>query len=196
MRIRRAASCLGLLLLGVCSFIETPAFGQQEPPIRARKGGIPKKGAGRVALPGSRLDALERMTPEQQERFLSSLPSARRLLVREMLSKWRNMSPEERALARQSLGEFSGLPPERQRRIRILYGEFNSLPAERQLLLREELKGLRGRDPLARIARMRSREFIGKYSLEERRLLRELSKTVPRLDAAEPESEEQQQQDR
>ena len=183
----RRASFLGLLLC-VSSLTVSPAPAQVR--LRGGKGIAAKKG-----IPGSRLDALERMTPEQQERFLNSLPAPRRAQAREMLGKWRDMSPEEKKRARLSLGEFRGLSPERQRRIRMLYGEFNGLPADRQPVLRDELKELRAIELPARRARFISREFREKYSLDERRLLRELSIALPPLDAIEAESAEQQDQD-
>ncbi len=188
----RRAGCLGLLLC-VSSLTAVPVMAQVR--MRAGKGIAAKKAPGRVGPPGSRLDMLERMTPEQQERFLNSLPAQRRAQAREMLSNWRDMSPEEKARARQSLGEFSGLAPERQRRIRILYGEFNGLPAERQPVLRDELKELRAMERPARVTRFTSKEFRRKYSLDERRVLQELSNLLPPLDAFETESAEQQDQD-
>lgn len=180
----RRASFLGLLLC-VSSLTVAPALAQVR--LRAGKGITAKKG-----LPGSRLDALERMTPEQQERFLNSLPAPRRAQAREMLSKWRDMSPEEKQRARQSLGEFRGLSPERQRRIRMLYGEFNGLPADRQPVLRVELKELRAMELPARRARFTSKEFRERYSPDERRLLRELSIALPPLDAVDAETVEQE----
>lgn len=189
----RRAGCLGLLLC-VSSLTALPAMAQVR--MRAGKGIAAKKAPGRAGPPaGSRLDMLERMTPEQQERFLNSLPEQRRAQAREMLGKWRDMSPEEKSRARQSLGEFSGLAPDRQRRIRILYGEFNGMPADRQPVLRDELKELRAMERPARVTRFTSKEFRRKYSVDERRVLRELSNLLPALDAAEPEGAEQQDQD-
>lgn len=146
--------------------------------LRPRKGMAGKKGMRRLP-PGSRLDALERMSPAQQDRFVDSLPPARRDEARRWLNNWRNMTPEERTRARRTLGEFRGLAPERQRRIRTLFGHFNSLPSDRQPILRSELTELRRLDPEERRTRMNSDDFRNRYSPEERRLLTDLTEALP-----------------
>jgi len=168
-RIRRI-----LLMLCVCSLGQVWAQPQHK--------GIGGKKGPRRAL---RIDALERMTPEQQERFLNSLPPPRRAEAQRLLGKWREMSPEERARARQSLGEFRGLPPDRQRRIRMLFVQFNELPADRRPIVRSELAELRRLDPAEIRARVESEDFRNKYSPAERRLLSDLSTALPRQDEEE-----------
>ena len=191
MSARRLMSFVLGAALGVCA-LAGPVFAQpQEEPLRARKGFGAKKGLRRLP-PGSRMEALERMTPEQRERFLNSLPAQRRAEAERRLNAWRQMTPVERARARQTLGEFRDLSPDRQRRIRMLYGEFNGIPPERQPLLRAELTELRHLDPAGSRARMNTEEFRGKYSPAERRLLGDLSEALPRQGAGAGTEEEEQ----
>jgi hypothetical protein len=173
MSVRRISRIL--LMLCVCSF--GIAWAQPQ-----HKGMGGKKGARRA----QRIDALERMTPEQQERFLNTLPPRRRAEAQRLLGNWRDMSPQERARARRSLGEFRGLPPDRQRRIRMLFVQFNELPAERRPIVRAELAELRRLDPAEIRTRVESEEFRIKYSPVERRLLSDLSAALPRQDEEEP----------
>jgi hypothetical protein len=130
------------------------------------------------------------MTPDQQERFLNTLPPPRRAEARRRLDRWRQLTPEERDRARQSLGEFRGLPPERQRRVRMLFGQFNGLPAERQPVLRAELAELRRMDPEESKARLNSEDFRSRFSPPEQRLLSDLNDALPRQDREEQEQEE------
>jgi hypothetical protein len=182
MSVRRVSRIL--LMLCVCS--AAPAWAQEDaphppPPKKAMRQykGMGKKGPWRLP-PGARIDALERMTPEQQERFLSTLPPPRRAEALRLLQKWREMTPEERRRARQTLGEFRGLPPEQQRRVRMLFVQFNSLPSERQPVLRNELAELRRLNPAERGTRMGSDEFRKQYSPVEQRLLADLSEALPK----------------
>lgn len=173
--LRQMSRAFVVLLLALSPAVTAVVRAQAPPPPRK---GFGKKGPRRMP-PGTRLDALERMTPDQQERFLNNLPPPRRAEARRMLDKWRQMTPEERLRARQTLGEFRGLPPERQRRVRMLFGQFNSLPADRQPVLRNELAELRRMDPEESKARMNSEEFRSKFSAQEQRLLSDLTDALP-----------------
>ncbi len=146
--------------------------------MRARKGLGAKKGPG--VMFRNRMEALERMTPEEQERFLNSLPAQRRAEAQRILAKWREMSPQERARARQTLGAFQQLAPERQRRIRALYLQFNALPVERQPMLRAELRRLRLMDRTNSQIRLHSKAFRDRYTPAEQQLLADLSEALPR----------------
>lgn len=174
--IHRAAS---MLALAMCLLGVAPPPAAAQPPVIVRKGlgGIRKKGP---PLRPNRMDAFERMSPEEQERFLNSLPPPRRAEARRMLGKWRDMSPEERAIARRSFGEFRDLAPERQRRIRQLFAQFNQFPVDRRPVLRAELRRLRLLDRADSRARIGSEEFRQRFSPGEQQLLSDLSDALPR----------------
>ncbi len=155
-------------------------------PRRALKQGLAKKGP----LVQRRMEALERMTPEQQERFLNSLPPARRAEAQRQLGKWKELSPEDRRRAIGSLQEFRELPPERQRRIRVLFAQFNRAPEERRPLMRGELQQLRQMNADDSRARINSDEFRNKFTPAEQQLLSDLSAALPR--AADVEEDEQE----
>ncbi|MCC6540184.1 MAG: DUF3106 domain-containing protein [Bryobacterales bacterium] len=179
------------VMLGVSFTVASaPAQDSTEPlrPRRALKQGIGKK-KGPLLLP-RRMEALERMTPEQQERFLNSLPPARRAQAQRQLGNWRELSPEERRRAIGSLQEFRELPPERQRRIRGLFAQFNRAPEERRPALRAELRHLRTMSAEDSRARVGSEEFKNKFSPAEQKLLSDLSDALPR--AAEDDPGEQE----
>ncbi len=160
--------------------------------MRARKGFGAKKGPGNFR---NRLEALERMTPDEQERFLNSLPAQRRAEAQRILAKWREMSPQERARARQTLGAFQQLAPERQRRIRALYLQFNALPAERQPMLRAELRRLRLMDRTNSQIRLHSKAFRDRYTPAEQQLLADLSEALPRPGYDDENDQEEQRPD-
>ncbi len=183
--------CRLFLALVVC-LLTVVQQAEAQPGLRARKGGIGAK-KGPLRLPGgaNRLEALERMTPEQQERFLESLPPPRRAQAKRMLGRWRDMSPEERARARQTLGEFQDLAPDRQRRIRMLFGQFNQFPSDRQTAMRAELRQLRRLDSTESRARIDSEEFRTKFSAGEQRLLTDLSEALPRQGEDDQQREEE-----
>jgi hypothetical protein len=161
--------------------------------MRARKGFGAKKGPG--ANFRNRMEALERMTPEEQERFLNSLPAQRRAEAQRILAKWREMSPQERARARQTLGAFQQLAPERQRRIRAFYLQFNALPAERQPMLRAELRRLRMMDRTGSQIRISSKAFRDRYTAAEQQLLADLSEALPRQGYDDENDQEEQRPD-
>lgn len=146
--------------------------------------GLKKKGPGMrgpgAAASRNRFDAIERMTPEQQERFLNSLPPDRRAQARRRLEAWKSMSSDERERVRQEYSQFRVLPAERQQRIRELFAEFTKLPPRRRVMMRREVAMLRQLDPDERAARINAEEFRNRFSADEHHLLTELSELLPR----------------
>ena len=121
------------------------------------------------------LDRLNRMTPEQLERFLGSLPPERRNRIERRLERYRELPPEERERLRNRYQRFRQLPPERQDEVRRLFRRFSDVPPARRPEIRREFMRLRGMSDLARRSRIESEEFRRRYSPEERRLIEDLA---------------------
>lgn len=183
MRILLATLCLLAASSGAPIWAQDDGAGlprvRPEGPGIGGKKGLGRKGAAQKQQQG-RFDALERMTPEEQERFLNSLPAPRRAEARRRLEALRRMTPDERAQARRSLREFRLLPTERQARIRELFSEFNQLPLRRRVAMRREVAILRKLDPAERRARIDAEEFRGRFSASEHRILSDLAELLPR----------------
>ncbi len=153
-----------LVLLAAVALASPAAFAQR------REGGRPN------LYPQFRmLDRLNRMTPEQRERFLGSLTPERRNRIERQLERYRQLSPEERERLRNRYQRFRQLPPERQDEVRRLFRRFSDVPPARRPGIRREFMRLRGMSDSTRRSRIESEEFRRRYSLEERRLIEDLA---------------------
>jgi Protein of unknown function (DUF3106) len=121
------------------------------------------------------LDRLNRMSPEQRERFLRDLPPERRNRIERQLERYSELSPEDRQRLRDRYQRFRQLPPDKQAEVRRLFRRFSGLPPARRPEIRREFIRLRSMSDSARRSRLESEEFRQIYSREERRLLEDLA---------------------
>jgi len=125
------------------------------------------------------IDRWNRMTPEQRERELAKLPPARARLIRQRIWRYNHMRPEERQALRERYQTFAQLPPEKQQLVRQRLREYRELPAARQSLVHREVAQLRALPDAQRQARMNGDEFVGRFSPQERQIIRDLTTYFP-----------------
>src|SRR5579884_1737175 len=109
--------------------------------------------------PIDQLDRLMRMSPEDREKLLSTLPPMRRRNIERRLERYSRLSPEQRELLRSEYRWFHDLPPDKQIQLRRAFARFALQPPDRQDAMRAELEQLRSMPPAQRWERMGSPEF-------------------------------------
>ena len=147
-------------------------MGRPEPLGRAPNAG---KGGARPTP----IDEFARMPPMERQKALNRLPPQRAEKVRKQLDEYNNMTPGQQAVAREQLDAFRNLPPERQEGMRKAFAKFSREPAPRQQAMRTELNELRGLPEPERRERLSSPDFHGRFSNNERKIIREMSDLVP-----------------
>ncbi len=121
------------------------------------------------------IEHLNRMSPEQRQRTLRKLPSARRATLEKRLEEYNALSRGSRQRLRARYSEFQKLGLERQKSLREAFREYNELPADRKPALRREMENLQVLSGDDRRARINSEEYRGEYSPSERKLIEEFS---------------------
>ncbi len=177
-----SARTLNLLLAalatgGILLSSQAEAQGRRSSPKAASK----PPASGPAARPGraSELDRFNKMSPEERQKVLNSLPPDRRKRLEERLQIYNQLSPAEQQKLRQQYNAFRQLPPAKQNALRKLYREFEQLPPDRRDQLRVEMQQLQKMSPQARRARMSNAEFRTKYTLSEQRVMADLLRTLP-----------------
>ncbi len=136
-------------------------------PPKAPASGPPAAGKNRRTI----IDRWNRMSPEEQQKFLAKFPPDKRKKVEEQLNHYKNLPPEERSRPQ----TFSQLPPEKQNQARRAWAQYGRLPKDRQPMLRDEFENLRTMPQAERSARINSDEFRNKYNANEQSILRDFS---------------------
>ena len=119
------------------------------------------------------------MSPEDRERELAKLPPARARLIRQRIWRYNHMRPEEQQALRERYQTFSQLPPDKQQIVRDRLRDLHQLPQARQPLVHREVEQLRSLPEAQRQARMNSDEFRGRFSPQERQIIRDISAYLP-----------------
>ena len=142
-----------------------------------RLGKAPKSNQDGVAQ--TPIDEFARMSPQERQKVLGRLPPGRADKVRKQLDDYNHMTPGQQAAAREQLDAFRNLPPQRQEGMRKAFAKFSREPAERQQAMRQELNQLRGLPEAERRERLNSPEFNGRFTNNERKIVREMSDLLP-----------------
>jgi hypothetical protein len=138
-----------------------------------------KKAAPRNNQPGVQaLQRLGRMTPEERQKALASLPPARRREILEKFREFQNLPPTARERLTPELERLQSLPPQRQNQVRRSLQQFRALPDDRKATVRQELGRLGAMPDEDRRARMNSEEFRNRYSPAEQQMIGNLSEVV------------------
>jgi hypothetical protein len=155
----------------------------------AQPGGPPRGGArkGGVGLGPSLprpdglgvVDRLERMTPQQRQRYLDTLPPDRRKQFEDRLGRYEQMTPEQRQQVREQYELFQGLSEDQQDALRRTFRQFNELPDDRRKVLRREYQRLSQMTEIERSIRVESKEFLKRYSSPEQQLLKDFATLLP-----------------
>ncbi len=159
--------------------------------VSAQPGGPPKGGVdlGR-SLPRpdglSVVDRLERMTPQQRQRYLDTLPPDRKKQFEDRLERYEQMTPEQRQQVREQYELFQGLPEDRQDALRRTFRQFNELPDDRRKVLRREYQRLSRMTESERGERVESKDFLKRYSTSEQQLLKDFATLLPAPKSSSP----------
>jgi phage-related protein len=138
-----------------------------------------KKAAAQNNQPGVQaLQRLARMTPEERQRALASLPPQRRREILEKFREFQNLPPTARQRVTPELERLQSLPPQRQNQVRRSLQQFRALPDDRKATIRQELGRLSAMPDEDRRARMNSEEFRNRYSPAEQQMIGNLSEVV------------------
>jgi hypothetical protein len=173
---------LALLSLAMVSLVAGPAFAQRRArPARARV--MARPGRFQQHLPQNWMKRLQRMSPEEQQRFLENnrrfqrLPAWRQEQIRSRLKLWNRLSPEQKRILIRRARILERMPPAERRRIRqVILPQWRQLPPARRRILVEKLRQLQPLSPEERRKRLANPKFERGLSPKERDLLREISK--------------------
>ena len=169
-----------VLLLAVCHPLPAQRKAGDRPAAKPSAGNGPQgKAAPRLANPGTVVQQLMRMTPEQRERALEKLPPERQAQIRERLQRFDNLPRQEQERQLQLSQMFASLPPEKQDIVRRQIQAFNQLPEDRRRLVGPAFQRLRRLPEAQRQARMASEEFRNRFTPAEQQMLADLSENLP-----------------
>lgn len=156
----------------------TPA--QQERRAARQLKQAQQKAARPVPLPGElAVDRLSRMTPQQRERALSSLPPARRLRLEQKLREFENLPPAQQDRVRSRLELLNSLPPQRQAQVRRSMREFNQMAPDRRQPIGQALRRMAPLPDEERRAYLNSEDFRNRFSEADRQLMNDLIEVLP-----------------
>lgn len=154
----------------------------QGPPPRG-----PKGPPHRPPPPGpAAIERFNNLPPGQRERMLERLPPERRREFEDRVERYNRLSPEEKERLQDRYDRFRRMPPDRRDEARRVFSRFRQLPEERQALIQGEIQALGKMTPEARQEYVDSPEFREKFSPEERRILRDLSRVFAPPEDPEP----------
>lgn len=156
-----------VVLLGLAASLLGQHTMGHAPPPKAAAAGPPGNGKNKRTI----IDRWNRMSPEEQQKFLAKFPPDKRKKIEERLNQYKNLPAEVRSRPQ----TFSQLPPEKQDQARRAWAQYGKLPKDRQPLLRNEYENLRNMPEAERNARINSDEFRSKYNANEQSILRDFS---------------------
>jgi len=156
----------------------------QRPNSQAQKNGPRANGK---AAPGETIQAgtpvglerLTKLTPDQRNRALASLPPARREKIEQQLADYQRMKPEERAKVLDRYNRMQALPPQKQRQVRASIQQFAALPQPRKALVGKQLKMMKGLSESDRRTLMNSEEFRNKFTASEQQMIEDIALVTP-----------------
>lgn len=164
---------LAVLLAGALFGQMPKGPGLGGPGGRHPMGGGPRPGK----RPGpSAIEKFNSLPPDQREQMLGKMPPERRKLFEERIDRYNQMSPGEKKQLQDQFDRFRKLPPEQQEEARRVFRRFNSQPEDRQKAMRDEMDSLRKLSPEERRQKMNSADYEERFSLPERRMMRDLDK--------------------
>jgi hypothetical protein len=146
---------------------------RQRAEARMRPGRVPQRWIQR----------LQRMSPQEQERFLEnnrrfrSLPPRRQAEIRARLKQWDRLTPEQKRILIRRARIFERMSPAERREIRqVILPEWRRLPPARRRIVKQKLRQLQGLNESQREKRLNDPRFNRGLSPKERNLLDQLAK--------------------
>ncbi len=130
---RPSLTARAIVALAVAGRVPAWAYGPQpvRPPAKQAKPQKPEannKNGPKVLGPAA-VEQLRHMSPEERQRFLNSLPPARRQRLQERLNQYEQIPPAQRQRLEKTYEKFQQLPPEKQDLMRQGFRGFSQLLA-------------------------------------------------------------------
>jgi len=156
----------------------------QHPNSQAQKNGPRANGkaaSGETIQAGTPvgLERLIKLTPDQRNRALASLPPARREKIEQQLADYQRMKPEERAKVLDRYNRMQALPPLKQRQVRASMQQFAALPQPRKALVGKQINMMKGLSESDRRTLMNSEEFRSKFTASEQQMIEDIALVTP-----------------
>lgn len=179
---------LAILICGCVLFASDQGKKAKEPPppkapaVKAAGepgGGTPKVPNPKLGNPGSIVQQLFRMSPEDRERAMEKLPPQQQERLRTQLEKLDKAPPAQRALMLRMANALAGLPPEKQIVVVRELNTLNNLPQERRQIIIPEVNRLRRMPEDRRMARIMSDDFRNTYTPEEQQMMIDIAQSLP-----------------
>lgn len=147
-----------------------PVVPSPVPPVVAP----PKKKFSESASP-EYLEKLLRLTPEQRNRALSSLPAPRRTQILEKLDNYQKIPPQQRARELDRYQRLQKLPPQKRAEVRAALLKFKDVPDPRHKQIQKQINQMSTLTDSDRLALMNSEEFRSKYTPAEQQMIGNIS---------------------
>lgn len=150
-----------------------PAAGQ------LKKGAILKNKAARQAARARMVERFNKMSPEDRDRVVKSLPEDRRKEVEKNRERYNKLSDEQKKRLEKQYSNFAEMPAEQQQATRSAFRQLGQSPLDRRQAMQKELRRLRNMDAPARKERMESEAYKSAFSADEQKIMERLSVLVP-----------------
>jgi phage-related protein len=121
------------------------------------------------------LDRLLKLTPEQRNKALGSLPPQRRALILSKLEDYQKLPPELRQRELDRLQRLQQLPPQKRAQVRNSLRQFQAVPQPRHRQMQQQINQLAALPEPDRRALMNSEEFRSKYTPAEQQIIEDVS---------------------
>lgn len=121
------------------------------------------------------LEKLLKLTPEQRNKALSSLPPPRRAQVLAKLDNYQKIPPQQRAKELDRLQRLQMLPPQKRAEVRNALKQFQAVPQPRHQQIQKQINQMSALSDSDRRALMNSEEFRSKYTPAEQQIIGDIS---------------------
>lgn len=117
------------------------------------------------------LERLLKLTPEQRNKALSSLPPPRRAQILAKLDNYQKIPPQQRAMELVLLQRLQKLPPQKRGEVRASLKKFQAVPQPRHRQIQAQINQMKNLSDADRRALMNSEEFRSKYTPAEQQII-------------------------
>lgn len=131
--------------------------------------------------PGSaeHLAKLLKLSPDQRNKALSSLPPERRMQIEKRLSDYQKLPEPQRATALDRLRRMQSLPPQKQAQVRASLQKLTALPPPRHALVQKQINQMKALSDSDRSALVNSEEFRSKFTPAEQQMIEDIALVTP-----------------
>jgi hypothetical protein len=126
------------------------------------------------------LEKLLKLTPEQRDKALSSLPPARRTQILAKLENYQKIPPQQRARELDRLQRLQTLPPQKRAQVRASLQKLQGVPQPRHQQIQKQINQLKVLPDSDRRALMNSEEFRSKFTPSEQQMIEDILVITPR----------------